>query len=437
MSTKARLSPAQQRRLAATPLKRRAGLRATYMAQKRGARRPQRVMASQRAAIQRMPQGLSRGTGWDGTDLANTSPAELAKRAWGLDPATSNLMAPRGLGYYDAFANHPTTAITHMSIGPATPITAKTRIPNKESPNGIETGKAPILLVVGPAPTSTQAKIYYRSNATGTDPISSKAFQASALPPQPNNPWGTPDETYLNPGGELQEVIPVRCSVRVRNYTAEINRGGQVHVLRMTTGFAIGIGKEGTLTTNDEFDDFLDDIRDHARTRTYDGTDFVGTGLQKNCTVADQSRSLMFQNFNQSIVSTDVPWAPDEASNAGTMQEYPVYPIDQYHYDPTMTPIAYLFEPFINVQPGGSGQPIGNTYGISIQSQFLAHYKQGSMLANMAFNPSHDKDGKTLNAHREREESFGSSLHKVMEVITPAVKAAKTYGPALLGAIGM
>lgn len=421
MPSKSRLAGA--RRPAVMKTKRRTGLRAAAPVQKRAA--PRVRMARQ--SVRNTPAGMSRGSGWDGIDLANASPAELAKRSWSLDPATSNLMAPRGLGYYDAFANHPTTAATHMSIGPATPIIAKTRIPSKEMPGGIETGLVPLLLVVGPAPSSTQAKLYYRSSAVDTDFIDSVAFQASALPTQPVNPFGPPDETYLAPGGDLQEVIPVRCSVRVRNYTAEINRGGQVHVLRMTTGFAIGIGKVGTITTNAELDEFLDSIRDHARTRTYDGCDFTGVGLQKNCTVADQSRSLMFQNFNQSIVSSDVSWAPAKVDVSGTPEVYPVYPVDQYHYDPTFTPIAYLFEPFINVQPG-SGGSVGNTYGITVQSQFLAHYKQGTMLANMAFNPAHDKDGKTLNKHREKEESWGSSLHKVMDIITPVIQQ---HGPTI------
>jgi len=272
-------------------------------------RRARQIMARQGQFIHRMPQGHSRGMGWDTTDFANASPAELMKKAWSLDPATSNLMAPRGLGYYDAFANHPTTAITHLSIGPATPICAKTRIPNKDVPNGIETsGRFPLLLIIGPAASSTQAQLYYRSSANDGDFIISIPFQASALPLQPRANFGPPDDSYLNPGGDLQEVIPVRCSVRVRNYTAEINRGGQVHVLRMTTGVALG----GTYTTNGEFDELLDGIRDHARTRTYDGADFGGVGMQKNCTVADQSRSLMFQNFNQATVSSDVPWVPDQ-----------------------------------------------------------------------------------------------------------------------------
>jgi hypothetical protein len=77
------------------------------------------------------------------------------------------------------------------------------------------------------------------------------------------------------------------------------------------------------------------------------------------------------------------------------------------------------------------GGPVGNTYGITVQSQFLAHYKQGTMLANMAFNPGHDKDGKSLNRHREKEESHGSSFHKILEHVMPFVQMAGTMAPLL------
>ena len=44
---------------------------------------------------------------------------------WKTTPASPNVMAPRGFGYYDAFHNLPDSAMTHMSIGPATPMNAK------------------------------------------------------------------------------------------------------------------------------------------------------------------------------------------------------------------------------------------------------------------------------------------------------------------------
>lgn len=424
-------APAAKRLLDAF-LKQNSGGDAHDVVVKRGgtATRP-KMLARQRrdyAAIRNMP-GAGRGQGWDYSDFANMSHGDMLKKAWGTNPATSNLMAPRGHGYYDAFANHPAAAMTNMSIGPATPIVAKTRIPQQGADKGIDTGADPTnnkpvpqLLIIGPAPSSTQAQLYFKSSALATDLIDSLPFQASALPHQ-HYPSGPTD--YLVEG-DLREVIPTRCSVRIRNYTAEINRGGIVHVLRMTTGIALGAQ---TFTTNAELDDFCDAIRDHARTRTYDGSDFGGSGLQKNCVVADQSRSLMFQNFNQCVISGDVAWVPNETLPPTTPAQYPVFPIDFYHYDPTYTPIAILFEPFINVQPG-SGGPVGNTYGITVQSQFLAHYKQGTMLANMTYTPKSDSNW--LNAHRDKEEATGSTMQKVMDWVVPIAQTAGALAPFLL-----
>ena len=389
--------------------------------------RPQRARRDM-AAIRNMP-GAGRGQGWDITDYANMSHGDMLRKTWETNPATSNLMAPRGHGYYDAFANHPAAAMTNMSIGPATPIVAKTRIPQQGADKGIDTGADPLnsrpvpqLLIIGPAASSTQAQLYFKSSALATDLMDSLPFQASALPHQ-HYPTG-PDDYLVD--GDLREVIPTRCSVRIRNYTADINRGGIVHVLRMTTGIALG---PGVYTTNAELDDLCDAIRDHARTRTYDGSDFGGAGLQKNCVVADQSRSLMFQNFNQCVISGDVSWVPNESLPPTTPAAFPVFPVDFFHYDPTFTPIAVLFEPFINVQPG-SGGPAGNTYGITVQSQFLAHYKQGTMLANMTYTPK--SDSSRLNAHRDKEEASGSTMQKVMDWVVPIAQTAGALAPMLL-----
>lgn len=379
--------------------------------------------------------GAGRGQGWDYTDYANMSHGDMMKKAWQTSPAGSNLMAPRGHGYYDAFANHATTAMTNMSIGPATPISAKARCPNKELPLGIDTGKDPSgnlepqLLIIGPAAGSTQGTLFYKGS-TGpgvapapTDPIQNKNIDATALPAQT---YPTTPPEYVGMGGDLAEVIPVRCSVRIRNFSAEINRGGIIHVLRMTTGINMIPGN----MTNADFDSFCDGIRDHARTRTYEGADFSGTGLQKNCVVADQSRSLAFQNFNQATISTDVPWALDESIivPGGAAVEYPVFPVEKFLYDPTYTPIAILFEPFVNVQPSTAGK--GNTYGVTIQTQFLAHYKQGTMLANMAMTPLSDMN--KLNTHRNKEEATESNFQKIMDYAVPIAQFAGGLAPLLL-----
>lgn len=418
-------------------------LRSTYSKQNSGGDSRDAIAARPRKSrggkgVMLTAPGAGKGQGWDHSDYVNMSQGDMANKSWLSTPASSNMMAPRGHGYYDAFANHAATAMTNMSIGPATPISSKARVPSAALPNGIDTGKDPngntgnaMLLFIAPAAGSTQGALYYRSSppggGTGTDPISVTAINASALPLQviPNTP-----EEYIPPG-DLREVIPVRCSVRVRNFTAEINRGGIVHVLRMTSG----LNMLPSNTSNDAFGEICDNIRDHGRTRTYDGSDFTGTGLQKNTVVADQSRSLMFQNFNQATISSDTNWALDKAVQVpgGAAVEYPVLPFEKCLYDPTYTPIAILFEPFLNVQPG-TGGPVGNTYGITIQTQFLAHYKQGTMLANLAISPLSDYN--RLNAHRDKEERSGSALQKVLDVVAGVGSFAFEHRGAIAAGMG-
>jgi hypothetical protein len=201
------------------------------------------------------------------------------------------------------------------------------------------------------------------------------------------------------------ESIPSRCSLRIGNYTAAINQGGIVRVLRMTTGVAL----DPNYTDNQTLLALMQGIREHRRTRQYKGTQ-LDDDMQKNCIVADQSRSLMFKNFEQFVSSDLVPWLATGTPPVPPTPATQTAPFTLQLYDPTFTPIAILFEPFTNVQPG-TGGPIGNTYQVVVQSQFLAHYKQGTMLANLAISPASDPN--TLNKHRDHEEAKGSALDKI------------------------
>ena len=341
------------------------------------------ISHADRSALMNMPDDdhLTRD------QFENMDHKAMMMEAWKASPATSNIMAPRGLGYYDAFETFPTSAMTHMSIGPATPIIGKTTVPMIDTGN-----KSPQLLIVQPAASANQAGLYTISSATPTDTINYQGFNSPQL--QSDAP---------------EEIIPTRCSLRIGNYTAAINQGGLVRVLRMTTGVLL----DSQYTTNAELLNLMEGIREHRRTRTYRGTEFE-EDLQKNCIVADQSRSLAFQNFEEIIPSNLVPWLPQGGAPTD------VYPWVRNLYDPTYTPIAILFEPFLNVQPGGAGAPLGNTYQVTVQSQFLAHYKQGSMLANLAISPMSDSN--TINAHRDKEERKGSALDKIWHGVQQVAK---------------
>eukprot|EP00497_Spongosphaera_streptacantha_P005280 TRINITY_DN6234_c0_g1_i1.p1 TRINITY_DN6234_c0_g1~~TRINITY_DN6234_c0_g1_i1.p1 ORF type:complete len:161 (+),score=2.78 TRINITY_DN6234_c0_g1_i1:58-540(+) len=122
----------------------------------------------------------------------------------------------------------------------------------------------------------------------------------------------------------------------------------------------------------------------NARTRVYSGTELCEMHL-KNCSVVDQSKSTWFTDWNTRTPIHQVPWASKAVYGSmwdnGDLNNFTL----QLH-DPAYTPICILFEPFIAAVNGAN---VGNPYEVSIRSQFLAHYPQGTMLANMAFSPEH------------------------------------------------
>jgi hypothetical protein len=167
----------------------------------------------------------------------------------------------------------------------------------------------------------------------------------------------------------------------------------------MTTGVAL----DASETTNGELASLMEGIRSHTRTRTYGGEELLESH-QKNCTVVDQSKATWFSDWNSVTPNNLLPWTAAEGwDQTGVSSSF----TRQLH-DPAYTPIAILFEPFVAAVSGGV---VGNKYEVSVRSQFLAHYTQGSMLANMAISPPSVPDA--LTKHRDAEEGKGSILEKL------------------------
>jgi len=373
-------------------------LRAAFTAQRSGARRgggngggnsrPQRSRA--RAPAQ-MPSRISHSQVPRGG-----APTRSQRQAWAINPATSDMMAPQGHGYYDAFTTFAGSAMTHLSIGPATPIVSKTTclMSNGESiKTDYQFGAQ--MLVIGPSSSKTQAMLYRCSSGRDDDAVDSVAFDSSQL--QSDSP---------------SESIPTRCSVRIRNYTNAYSLGGVVRVLRATTGMFL----DRDYTSNADFMNLLEGVRDHRRTCSYTGKEFV-SALQTNCIVADQSRSLLFADNGVSPSAAVLPWFVNEYANKALPYadhnsntrltfdiEKPVDSFTCFVANPTFSPIVIIFEPF------GAGAT-ANTYECIVQSQFLAHYRQGTMLANLAITPS--SNHAALEKHRNKEEAKGSMLSSV------------------------
>lgn len=385
-----------------------AKMRSAYLAQPRGGGGgggPQQTRPPtrrRRAGVPfRMPPNLLWQERGGRSDFSGQTTKALQRQAWTADPATSNMMAPRGLGYYDAFSTMSDSAMTHLSIGPATPIVAKTTCLDNGSPISTKWKYSAQLLVVGPAPGSTQAVLYRESSVTPTDKVDLIAYDSTQLLSDPP-----------------AEMIPTRCSVRVRNFTNQYNMGGLIRVLRATTGMFL----DPDYTSNGALADLMQGIRDHRRTHTYTGPEFT-KAMQKNAIVADQSRSLMFKDCDLIAQAGQLPWFESHYGPPAVLPSptpgappavydptKPVYDFTDFIANPTFTPLLILFEPYS--QDGGSQTAGGpNTYEVIVQSQFFGHYKQGTMLANMAIEPKSNHGA--LDRHRNAEERKGSLMENV------------------------
>jgi hypothetical protein len=417
------LTSRQQIQLALVPPSAKPMLRKMYELTNKGTGKGNKGGQKQRrmnvANLNRMPgpQNIARGIMPD-----------MTKGNWDQTPASSNVIAPRGFGYYDAFAHDPFSVATHMSIGPATPIVGTTvcnnglitKKPDSLATSNLEAGA--ILLIVFPSTGNVQATAFECDGNLDATPIKTTIYQSPQLTSdQPDN------------------AIPTRCSLRMRNWTQHVGVGGIVRILRMTTGVGLLAGT----TRNDELCALQQGIRSHTRTRTYGGEELCDTH-QKNCSVVDQSKATWFRDWDAVTDHNQMPWTAalgwnqDPAVPAGVSGAFST----QLH-DPSYTPIAILFEPFVAAVSGGT---VGNSYEVSVRSQFLAHYTQGTMLANMAIDPPNDPN--TLSKHRDVEEGKGSILEKVGNSIKdgaswawnnalPAVGyAAWKYGrPLIAGAL--
>ena len=156
------------------------------------------------------------------TDFTGATTKQLQLAAWKYHPGTSNLMAPRGLGYYDAFATPASSAVTTMTIGPTTPLTGITVIPRvltsynvaaaefASATTGSDSGHNGIrpqdeldaqLLIIGPARGSVQARLWRARNLKPDSPAEFHDFHCPQL--------------------ELDQPvdgIPARFSVQIKNY---------------------------------------------------------------------------------------------------------------------------------------------------------------------------------------------------------------------------
>lgn len=242
--------------------------------------------------------------------------------------------APRGHGYYDAFANRPETAVVAATTGPATIVTghscdvvagygstvgtyATHEFAASDAGAPSHTGNA-TLVVFNPGASDDSIACVYKLGLAAPSRLMVErqilsCVQFSEFGPTITNRstnTGHVDGDTANrdsyPARRI-ESIPLRGSVRFRNITEALAIGGVVRVMRYNGGLNFNLDSSGVEDNPGSqavmpFLDVCNMIRDSTRTRVFTGHE-LREMHQSNCYPADFVRSMAFES-DRSIFET-------------------------------------------------------------------------------------------------------------------------------------
>ena len=241
-------------------------------------------------------------------------PRTVATKEERFRNALSNLaFAPRGHGYYDAFAMQPEATIIASAVGPVTPVQGIGRkgipglaVVTQPSGDGDVTTNSRLIIFNPGSSTGVVGRIYTPlATAIDVAEISCPQFSdAYGFGPARTDPERVEDHydgaewDQQGPAGRV-ESIPLRGSLRIRNVTEALAVGGTVRVLRYNGGLNLAIDVAGgehdpnSYVPISAYRDVCDMIRNAARTRHYSGEE-LRTSHQVNTHPADFVRSHTF-----------------------------------------------------------------------------------------------------------------------------------------------
>lgn len=270
---------------------------------------------------------------------------------------SSQHFAPRGQGYYDAFASMPDSAILSNAVGPCTPVEGYARCiipgsagvvnlpyhPYPELTAHVTTNAKLVFFNVGSSGPQI-ATSYEIADYNGVAGVHGEAIAAGAFAE-----LGPSDEPQNVPGlGVVSDPgvdsIPLRGSCRLRNITERFSVGGEVRVMRYNGGLNTTLGVT-------EFLDICDMMRDTKRATTF-GADDLLTAHQINTYPADSIRSHKFLS-------------------------------DTTFVDAVLNPKFCTLIVLIDDFKSGPGQ-VNNTYSFNFVAQRAARFRPGSLLHHKA-----------------------------------------------------
>lgn len=306
--------------------------------------------------------------------------------------ATTNIQfAPRGQGYYDAFANAPSEAVVASAIGPCTPVCGYSvdSIPSKEAVPISNTSKdtqnnelallntehksswetSSTLILFNPGASDAEiATIHDIVAATGGDVTVRKrsvlCTQLLEFGPARGNSSGQFTD-HVDGDGVAQDSnptrricnLPLRGSIRIRNTTEGLNVGGVVRVLRLNAGIRLNEDLAGDTDRQDGnptttgYLNVCSMIRDSVRSKTFTGHELKASH-QMNSYPVDFIKCMSFRE--------------DVTLNETISQ-------------PAFCTIAILIDNFL---PSGTGAR-NNSYEITCQVHRAARYDPSSILGSL------------------------------------------------------
>ena len=281
----------------------------------------------------RNQRALARGAALRSLPRGPVQPKDVRFRGGAL---SNQHLAPRGQGYYDAFASMPDSAVLSSAVGPCTPIEGFARyivsggagvtnlpyqvVTGSTLTTNITTNAKLVVFNVGSSDSQLAAS-FEVVNVNGQATIHAEPIHAAAFAelgptttslfeynPTHNTAGGGPDGGAIE-GGGLQdfdptmrvESIPLRGSLRLRNITERYSVGGEVRMMRYNGGLFLGHNPTqyhadlSSLMGLAEFLDICDMLRDTKRATTF-GADDLLTAHQMNTYPADSIRSHTFMS---------------------------------------------------------------------------------------------------------------------------------------------
>lgn len=345
----------------------------------------------------------------DPTQMSSIRRRQFTQQQMMAGALRNTQFAPRGHGYYDAFANPPDSAAVSQATGPATSIAGVSidTVAGQEYRSGltINIGSGGLALSIPADKLSTVSLVLFNPGASNDQigtilsvatngtitsvPILCSAF--SGLGPAGTNMYhdtphinsGEAALTHVDPANPAThhhhvnrrvESIPLRGSIRFRNITEARAVGGTVKVLRYNGGVELhAAGNNGTPVDPGLFSSLISMIRDSPRTRCYTGSQ-LREPHQLNSYPCDFVRSMSFH--------TDVSF-PEALAQ------------------PAYSTLMFLIDEFSDSSTSAAKN---NTYEFSCSVQKAARFPIGTLLHSMA---------KEMRVHKSLD------IHAAAESTTP------------------